>query len=303
MEDENIEYATPEMIEAAVRNVHIKYYELEKRVGDLLAVYLQGNRLDIFDYSPAVVDFDGKIPVWICWWQGFENAPEVVRICHSNLYEVMDLSEFQIVEITFDNLRDYMDFPDWIWEKYNSGIITKTQLSDLLRMGLLYYYGGLWMDATYYLTRTMDAKSLRRKDLYTIHQDGFEGIHIGQGKWTMNFLYTTKGHLFPQFILNAFYYYYAAYNESLDYFLVDYLARIIYNHTDFIRDEVDSLLPEQKDLYLLQDMLNEPYPNERFEEAKENTYLYKLNYYEKELVTETADGRQTVFGHLLEMSK
>ena len=84
---------------------------------------------------------------------------------------------------------------------------------------------------------------------------------------------------------------------------MDYLARIIYNHTDLIREEVDSLLPEQRDLYVLQDVLNEPYPNERFEEAKENTYLYKLNYYEKELVTETADGRQTVFGHLLEMSK
>ena len=303
MGDESITYATREMIEATINKIHTRYDELERRIGDLLTIYKQGNYLNIFDYTPEEMDFQGKIPVWIWWWQGFDQAPDVVKMCQANLYDVLDLSEFQIVEITFDNLKDYMDFPDWIWEKYNSGIITKTQLSDLLRCGLLYYYGGLWMDATYFLTKPLSAEMLKEKELYTLHLDEFEGIHISQGRWTMNFLYTKKGHLFPQFVLNAFYYYYAAYNELYDYFMVDYFARMLYNYVDRIREEIDSLLPEQPKCFLLQAVLNEPYPNEDFEKAKKTTSIYKLNYYEKELVTETADGAQTVFGHLLEMSK
>ena len=300
---DKVEYATQEMIEATIRNIHIRYYELERRVGDLLSVYRKGNYLNIFDYNPTDIDFNGKIPVWICWWQGYDNAPDLVKMCRANLYNVLDLSEFQIVEITFENLKDYIDFPGWIWEKYNSGIITKTQLSDLLRCGLLYYYGGLWMDTTYYLTKPLSAEMLEEKDLYTLHLDEFEGINISQGRWAMNFLYTKKGHLLPQFVLNAFYYYYAAYNELYDYFMVDYFARMLYNYVDHIREEIDLLLPEQPKCFLLQTVLNEPYPNEEFENAKETTSIYKLNYYEKELVTETVEGMQTVFGHLLEMSE
>ena len=300
---DKVEYATQEMIEATIRNIHIRYYELERRVGDLLSVYRKGNYLNIFDYNPTDIDFNGKIPVWICWWQGYDNAPDLVKMCRANLYNVLDLSEFQIVEITFENLKDYIDFPGWIWEKYNSGIITKTQLSDLLRCGLLYYYGGLWMDTTYYLTKPLSAEMLEEKDLYTLHLDEFEGITISQGRWAMNFLYTKKGHLLPQFVLNAFYYYYAAYNELYDYFMVDYFARMLYNYVDYIREEIDLLLPEQPKCFLLQTVLNEPYPNEEFENAKETTSIYKLNYYEKELVTETVEGMQTVFGHLLEMSE
>lgn len=300
MGENKVEYATPEMIEETIRQIHIRYYELERRIGDLLSVYRQGNRLDIFEYTPGEIDFNGKIPVWICWWQGFSEAPELVQMCRENNYKRFNEQDYQIIEITFDNLKEYMDFPDWIWEKYQRGIITKTQLSDLLRVGLLYYYGGLWMDATYYLTGSLPIERLRERDLYTLHLDDFEGIHISQGRWTMNFLYTKKGHLFPQFILNAFYYYYAAYDEFYDYFMVDYFARMIYNYAENLRAEIDALLPEQPKCFLLQAVLNEEYPNASFEEAKKSTYIYKLNYYEKELFKKTSEGEETVFGHLLE---
>lgn len=299
MGESNVEYASQEMIEETIRQIHIRYYELEKRVGDILTLYRTGNLIDIFEYAPPVLNFGEKIPVWICWWQGFNQAPELVRICRDNLYRRFDSSDYQIVEITFDNLKDYMDFPDWVWEKYEVGIITKTQLSDLLRVGLLYYHGGLWVDATYYLTDSFPSERLRNRDLYTLHLDEFEGIHISQGRWTMNFLYTKPGHLFPKFILNAFYYYYAAYNELYDYFMVDYFARMIYNYVDSVREEIDSLLPEQPKCFLLQAVLNQEYPNAEFEVAKDSTFIFKLNYYEKELLKQTDSGAETVFGNLI----
>ena len=84
MGEEDIKYATPEMIEAAIRNIHTKYYKLEKRIGDLLAVYLQGNFLNIFDYTPSSIDFEGKIPVWI-WEKYNSNYPCLTKHIPSGL--------------------------------------------------------------------------------------------------------------------------------------------------------------------------------------------------------------------------
>lgn len=298
MSDKNVEYASKELIEEAIRLIHERYYELERRIGDLLSVYRQGNYLDIYEYTPCEIDFHGRIPVWICWWQGFENAPELVQMCHDSIYKRFDENDYQIVEITFENLKDYMDFPDWIWKKYELGIITMTQLSDILRAGLLYYYGGLWMDATYYLRDSIPVNELNNREIYSINLDSFEGIHITQGKWAMNFLYTKKGNLLPRFVLNAFYYYYAAFDECYDYFMIDYFSRIAYNYFEEVRDEIDILPPGQPDVFGLQEVLNEPYSRELIEKLTSLTYVFKLNYRE-ELLKQTANGEETIFAHLL----
>lgn len=298
MGEENIEYASQEMIEETIRQIHLRYYELEKRVGDLLALYRMGNYIDIFDYTPPTLDFKDRIPVWICWWQGFEHAPELVRMCRENLYKRFHSNDYQIVEITMDNIRDYVDFPGWIWEKFDCGIITMTQLSDILRCSLLYYHGGLWVDATYYVTDEIPSKELQDRELYSIYLEEFEGIHISQGKWAMNFLYTKKGNLLPRFVLNAFYYYYASFNELYDYFMIDYFARIAYNYLEEVQREIDSLLPGQPNIFQLQSVLNEPYTEELMEELKRSTNIFKLNYRD-ECEKITAEEKETVFGHLL----
>ena len=30
-------------------------------------------------------DFDGKIPIWICWWQGEKKMPDLIRICFESV--------------------------------------------------------------------------------------------------------------------------------------------------------------------------------------------------------------------------
>lgn len=300
MREQAVEYASQEMIEETIRLIHERYYELERRVGDLLKIYEQGNHLDIFEYHPSEHDFKGRIPVWICWWQGFPEAPEVVRLCRESVYKNFNQEEFVIIEIDAQNVKEYVDFPDWIWEKHQKGIISRTLLSDILRMALLYYHGGMWVDATYFLTKPFTAELVRDKALYSLHLKDFEGIHISQGRWTLNFLYTKKGELLPKFILNAFYYYFAAYDEVYDYFMIDYFGRIAYEHFDEVRHQLDECIPQQPDTFLLQSVLNETYPNIEFEAAKERTSIFKLNYYEKELLKQTREGNKTVYGYLTE---
>ena len=89
--------------------------------------------------------------VWVCWFQGMENAPKLVQKCYQSLQE--NLTDREIVLITSENMMEYVQFPEFIIEKWKSGIITHTHMTDLLRLELLIQYGGIWIDATVYCSR------------------------------------------------------------------------------------------------------------------------------------------------------
>ena len=62
---------------------------------------------------------------------------------------------------------EYISFSDVIVQRFNEGKITLTHLSDILRAKLLYQYGGLWLDATYFISDERFEK-IFEKNFYTI---------------------------------------------------------------------------------------------------------------------------------------
>jgi mannosyltransferase OCH1-like enzyme len=84
--------------------------------------------------------------IWMCWMQGLENAPELVRQCYKQIKK--NITDREIVLITEENIDEYVSFPSYIQEKYKKGIISHTHFSDLLRIELLCKYGGTWIDST-----------------------------------------------------------------------------------------------------------------------------------------------------------
>lgn len=105
-------------------------------------------KLEQFDREYKEQEKKTSNKVWVCWFQGMENAPRMVQKCYQSLQE--NLTDREIILITFDNLKDYVQFPVFIQEKIERGIINKAHLSDLLRLELLLRYGGTWIDATVY---------------------------------------------------------------------------------------------------------------------------------------------------------
>lgn len=91
-------------------------------------------------------------PVWVCWWQGESSMPEIVQICYQSLRKH---TSHPIHLITKDSIGQYLQLPDFIEEKVQKGRITLTHLSDILRMALLAQYGGLWIDATVYVSQAI----------------------------------------------------------------------------------------------------------------------------------------------------
>ena len=100
--------------------------------------------IDKADYSNLERKKSNK--VWFCWLQGYDNAPDLVKACFMSAQKNMPKKEIIFLDET--NIFDYINLPDYIIEKYNKGIISKTHFSDVIRISLLSKYGGLWIDST-----------------------------------------------------------------------------------------------------------------------------------------------------------
>lgn len=88
--------------------------------------------------------------VWICWLQGIEQAPEIVKKCYESIKKCF--KEYKIVVLTSENIKDYVNIPEYILDKWHQGIISNTHFSDILRIELLTENGGIWIDSTVYST-------------------------------------------------------------------------------------------------------------------------------------------------------
>lgn len=91
--------------------------------------------------------------IWVSWLQGEENAPLLVKKCLASIKK--HSSGLEVILLTEENIHKYVTFPDYILEKKKKNIISNTHFSDLLRIFLLAKYGGIWMDATVYLTGSL----------------------------------------------------------------------------------------------------------------------------------------------------
>lgn len=106
--------------------------------------------------------------VWVCWLQGYEKAPALVKACINSIHGVMP--EKDIVILTNENYKQYVDFPEYIEEKFQKGQIGMAHFSDLLRISLLAQWGGMWIDATALCTDKKFFEYVSKQPLFVFKQ-------------------------------------------------------------------------------------------------------------------------------------
>ena len=94
--------------------------------------------------------------IWVCWLQGFEIAPEIVKKCVDSVKR--NMPKYEVRVLTAENIFEYVTLPEHIVRKYQKGTITFTHFSDILRTALLVQHGGIWFDATVLLTDELPAQ-------------------------------------------------------------------------------------------------------------------------------------------------
>ena len=70
--------------------------------------------------------------------------------------------------ITNKNLNDFIEIPSYIYDKIDKNIINMAHFSDILRVMLLNEYGGIWIDATVYLTKNIP-NDILSTDFFAFH--------------------------------------------------------------------------------------------------------------------------------------
>jgi hypothetical protein len=83
--------------------------------------------------------------LYILWFQGFENAPGIVKLClQSWIYFNPD---WEIIELDNSNLHNYITLKD-DYKDISSKEIPFAAKSDMIRISILKHHGGLWVDST-----------------------------------------------------------------------------------------------------------------------------------------------------------
>lgn len=103
-------------------------------------------------------DLGGRRVIWQYWGQGVAgDLPEVVRLSFASVERFK--GGFEVIRLDDENISDYLDIPDFVWaKKRGNPQFTHAFFSDLLRIALLNAYGGVWLDATVFLSRELGAE-------------------------------------------------------------------------------------------------------------------------------------------------
>ncbi len=226
-------------------------------------------------------DYDASLPheaskrVWTCWFQGMENAPEIVQNCHRSLKE--HIRDREIVLITAENLNDYVQIPDYIVEKWKKGIITHTHFSDIVRLELLIRYGGVWLDASVFMSgdASLVPDFVFDADLFFFQnlKPGRDGHAIYLSSWLMSAKTNQKILMGARALL----YEYWRKNDSMDDYLL--LHQFISILLDRWPEEWEKIVPMGNEApHMLYFKLFEPYDERLWNALRAQTVFHKLNY-------------------------
>lgn len=222
--------------------------------------------LNKLEYTKNTNQFSNK--VWWCWFQGEENAPDLNKACLKSLRK--NLFDREIIVITDKNYKKYIELPEYIYEKYNKGIITKTHFSDILRANLLVKYGGTWIDSSVLCT-SYD------KDLFDNNLFVYQNWKTGDNSIVASSWFITSEVNNPilkdtLYLLNE---YWKKHDYLVNYFLFHFfftMASKKYNEQWKKIDRFSNIPP-----HILQFELLEEYSIDRFKQIEKMSSFHKLN--------------------------
>lgn len=250
------------------------------------------------NHDNNIINFVDNPPIWQLWLQGEDEMPPIVRFCVNSIRKCNP--DRNIILLTEKNLNDYVSLPKYVEDKYKNGILTPTHYSDIIRLYLLYSYGGTWIDATVYMSGTMpefitnaplfvfkDLTGCRVKKDTTLEEFRIMNDVMNFGAFTnsISFFHSSaKGSEMIGNTLRILLAYWEKENEAIDYLLFSYiLTLVIFSNQKFKEQFIkipDTLTTVEYGI--LQQCLYESYDEKLFDIIKGMTSIHKLTYKHQE---------------------
>lgn len=272
------------------------FYFLEKEFALLIRKY--ENLSDVAELE------HGSRNIWTLWWQGLEQAPEIVKVCLESQRENMVSNGFRYTIITKDNWNQYMELPKHIMEKVENGKITLTHFSDIIRAELIKQYGGIWIDATVFCNKKIKLEPVSQ--IYTAKCSPTPKS-LTLGRWTGFLIGDKQGSKLFSFMSEAFTQYWEKYDSLVAYLLIDYIIAIAYKHFPEVKEEYEQISVNQTGMWDMLRKMNEEYNADVWKNALLNADYWKLSYKDEfnggRLRETTLEGKLTYWGFLSRSEK
>lgn len=260
-----------------IRN--IKYHNVKNKVLNDLVVRDYVYKKMKKKYASKIVKNDNKSSintsnkVWICWFQGKENAPELIQKCIASAEK--RLKNHEVIILTWDNYKDYCDIPDYIVKKVESKKISLVHFSDILRVSVLTKHGGLWLDSTVLCTTDGLPDYMHNVPLFVykeINLNSKDTMPTAASSWLIyagrnnNILMATRDMLYSYWKKESF---------LNDYFLFHIFFKIA---TEIYKEEWEEV-PNYNNInpHMLQFELSKKFNKKRWEELISMSSFHKLN--------------------------
>lgn len=177
--------------------------------------------------------------IWTLWWQGEEQAPDVVKLCFDSMRKHANGAKLVILDQ--QNIRNYIRLPRNIEEKFVDGGISITHLSDIIRFELLYQHGGLWLDSTIFISEDIP-KEIFDYEFYSIKNGtGGDYKNIAKERWTVFLIAGKPGNDVAKGVLSCLYSYWNKYDRLVCYFLTDFSINNTYNTNPIAKKIIDEI--------------------------------------------------------------
>ena len=276
--------------------INIVYEYLENFLSDQIDQYNSNNNICLEDDSKNI---------WVCWWQGYNNMPELCKKCFKSLNENIPQG-YKIHLITQDNYKDYVTIPEHVLERLNCGYLTITQFSDILREALLYFQGGLWIDSSVWTCKNFYQFINTNAEFWSIKLDHvYKEYMIGQVvsgcMWSGFFMYGKKGNIVTKFAFDGMCAYYKEHIGTIDYFIQNFIIKIGYDTVPRIKQVIDNIHYNNSHLYDLYLAMNNPFDANKWAEMTSDTGAFKLT--QKVVYQNEVYGKTTFHGELIDKYK
>jgi len=249
----------------------------ESLKAEILTNYFERKYLPVVEYpNTAQPVAEEKETIWQFWDNPAGKAtPDIVKASIESVRRFK--GDFDHKVLNNSTIGNYSDLPGYVLDKFNEKKIDYAHFSDLLRLNLLKNHGGIWMDATDYMTDFIPK--------YIIEQDFFVFLtgnltHFPYSFVQSCFIRAKKG----GFLCDAWYQmcveYWKKETKKLDYFQIHLMfkALVLKNRTAndlFVRMPHRS---EDETHQLVGDNLFKEFDADEWERIKKMSFFQKTTY-------------------------
>lgn len=241
--------------------------------------------------KPVKCDLDDK-NIWVFWAQGEKNMPPLVKACYNSLLE--NANGHKVILVDMKNLNEYLTIHPATLARIGKGL-SYTFFSDYLRLNLLAYYGGLYIDSTYLVTEPIK-ENIFNETFFSIHKLNFSE-NISKSRWTANLIYVPSKTNFMQNIRNMYCKFRDQNDRLFEYFLIDYCFAYEYDHNTTFKNLIDNIAYSNSCSFKLQEHINEPFDEILWNNWLKDTSFFKMSYKGSFMAIE--NNQKTFYGYIL----